>query len=74
MGIIGTTKRRILEAVKKRSSHGYELADRLGISLSSAYDHLNELHENGFVEFKMKGRRKVYELTENGEKLLESIG
>lgn len=73
MGIIGSTKKRILKSVKERSAHGYKLADRLDISLSSIYNHLGELFENGLIESRVEGRRKVYSLTDDGKKLLEVI-
>lgn len=73
MAIIGSAKKKLLEAIGKEPSHGYELAERVGISKSSAYDHLGDLFEGDLVKFEKKGRRKVYELTSKGEKLLEAL-
>ncbi|KXA92034.1 hypothetical protein AKJ65_08135 [candidate division MSBL1 archaeon SCGC-AAA259E19] len=73
MTIIGSTKKKLLEAIGKEPSHGYELSERVGISKSSAYDHLADLCEDGFIKFEKRGRRKVYELTSKGGKLLEAL-
>jgi DNA-binding PadR family transcriptional regulator len=74
MGIIGSTKERILREIGKGQIHGYTLAKRLGISLSSVYDHLRGLRESGLVAAKGKGRRRVYTLTEKGKHLLKALG
>jgi len=73
MGILGSTKERILKEIDKEPIHGYELASRLGISLSSAYEHLKDLREGGFVELKEKGRKRIYLLTDKGKHLLKAL-
>ena len=73
MGIIGTTKERILKEIGKGSVHGYTLAKRLGISLSSVYDHLRDLRESGLVTATGSGRRRTYTLTEKGRHLLKAL-
>ena len=72
-GILGSTKRRVLNEIKKKPIHGYELANRLEISLSSAYEHLRDLRQSGFVEFKEEGRKRVYFLTDKGKYLLKAL-
>jgi len=52
MGIIGETKKQILEEINKSPVHGYQLATTLGIPLSTSYEHLKDLQENNLVEFK----------------------
>jgi len=74
MGIIGSTKERILREIGRGPVHGYTLAKRLGISLSSVYEHLRDLREGGFVAATGKGRRRVYTLTEKGKHLLKALG
>jgi DNA-binding PadR family transcriptional regulator len=74
MGIIGTTKERVLREIGKGPVHGYTLAKRLGISLSSIYDHLRDLREGGLVMATGRGRRRVYTLTEKGKHLLKALG
>jgi len=73
MGILGSTKERILREISKQPIHGYGLANRLEISLSSAYEHLKDLKEGGFVESKEKGRKRVYLLTDKGKHLLKAL-
>jgi DNA-binding PadR family transcriptional regulator len=73
MGILGSTKERIIKEIGNGSIHGYELAKRLGISLSSAYEHLKDLREDGLVETREEGRRQVYLLTDKGKHLLKAI-
>jgi DNA-binding PadR family transcriptional regulator len=74
MGILGSTKDRIMKEIGKGPVHGYELANRLGISLSSVYEHLRDLRESGLVEATGNGRRRVYTLTEKGRHLLKALG
>jgi len=66
MGILGSTKERILKEIGREPIHGYGLANRLGISLSSAYGHLKDMREGGFVELREKGRKRIYFLTDKG--------
>lgn len=54
--------------------HGYALAKKQGISLSSTYEHLRDLREGGLVAAAGKGRRRVYTLTEKGRHLLKALG
>ena len=74
MGILGPTKERILREIGRGPAHGYALSKRLGISLSSAYEHLRDLREGGLVVARGKGRRRVYSLTEKGRHLLKALG
>ncbi len=71
--VIGSTKEKILKEVGKGPIHGYGLAKRLGIPLSSVYEHLKDLREGGFVELRKKSRKKVYLLTDKGEHLLKAL-
>ena len=77
MSLIGETKLNILLRLREGPTHGYELADELGISKGYVYQHLEELQEAGMIELKQKeteGRqRKFYRLTENGELLLTAL-
>ena len=73
MGILGSTKERILREIGRGPVHGYELAKRLGISLSSVYEHFRDLRESGLVEAAGRGRRRVYSLTEKGKHLMKAL-
>lgn len=74
MGILGSTKERILREIGREPVHGYALARGLGIPLSSAYEHLRDLREGGLVQSKLIDRRRVYALTERGRHLLKALG
>lgn len=73
MWLLGSTKERILKEIGKGPIHGYELANRLGISLSSAYEHLKDLRKGGFVELGEEGRKRIYLLTDKGRHLLKAL-
>jgi len=62
-----------LEGDRQGAVHGYELAKRLGISLSSVYEHFRDLRESGLVEAAGRGRRRVYSLTEKGKHLMKAL-
>ena len=75
----------ILLALEKGPSHGYNLMqiikdDTYGVwnpTASSLYPHLSSLTEKGLIEFttEMEGKRerKVYDITQKGEKTLKKI-
>jgi len=73
MTIISSAKMKILKELAKEPLHGYALSKRLGITISSIYEHLSELENEGLVHHKTEGRRKVYRLTEKGKKLVEIL-
>lgn len=77
MSLIGQTKLNILRELKSGSSHGYAIAKEIGVSSGGIYTHLSELKEEGMItvtEQRDEGReQKSYELTENGELLLEAL-
>ena len=75
----------ILLALEKEPSHGYNLMqiikdDTYGVwnpTASSLYPHLSSLTEKGLIEFTTetegKRERKVYDITQKGEKTLKKI-
>jgi len=73
MSIISKTKLAILEELSKQPLHGYALAKKLNITISSIYVHLFELEQYGFVTHTISERRKVYSLTEKGKMLLNLL-
>lgn len=73
MGIIGSTKKKILQEIQKNPLHGYGLAKKLGVSLSSVYEHLKDLKKHGLVEIREEKRKKLYHLTKKGELLLKAL-
>ena len=71
MAIISKTKLAILQELSKQPLHGYTIAKKLNITISSVYAHLSELERHGFVTHTISERRKVYSLTEKGKVLLD---
>ncbi|RLF15345.1 MAG: threonine synthase [Thermoprotei archaeon] len=80
---LGRTKLLILKTLLARPLHGYGLLLRLkkaGLELKppSLYQHLSELEEMGLirdigVEVVRGRRRKIYEVTERGRRVLEGV-
>lgn len=77
MSLIGDAKLQILLQLRNEPSHGYALANELGISSGYIYQHLEELREAGMIEVKeneSEGRQRTfYRLTENGQLLLDAL-
>jgi len=71
MSIISKTKLAILQELSKQPLHGYALAKKLNITISSIYAHLSELEEHGFITHTIFERRKIYSLTKKGKILLD---
>lgn len=72
IGLLGPTKRRILEQLQRAPSTAAGLADDLGFQTSAIRGHLDALEEQGLVVARFRragvGRpRKVYELTDEGQ-------
>jgi len=73
MSIVSSTKKKILDEIRSNPTHGYEISKKLGIPISSVYEHLKELREHGLIEYEQSGRRNVYRLTEKGKLLLKAL-
>jgi len=73
MSIISKTKLAILKELSKQPLHGYALAKKLNITISSIYAHLSELENEGFVKHTTSERRKIYSLTDKGKALLHLL-
>lgn len=78
MSLIGETKLSILRELANGPSHGYAIAEEVGMSHGGIYTHLQELQEESVVEIKEEqeeGRgKKMYRLTDNGQLLLRALG
>lgn len=78
MSLIGDTKHQILLRLQEEPTHGYALAKELEISSGYVYQHLEELEDAGMIEVRNKeseGRQRMtYQLTENGQLLLQALG
>lgn len=73
MALISKTKLAILKELEKQPLHGYVLAKKLNITISSIYSHLNELKSYNFVESFYVNRKRVYRLTDKGKLLLKLL-
>jgi len=71
--VITSSKQKILEGLKRKSMHGYEISKELKVPISSVYEHLRYLREKGFVRFEKRERKRVYRLTKRGEYLLRAL-
>jgi len=73
MELIGSTKRKILLEIAKRSTHGYQLAISLTLPLSTVYGHLSDLNKLGLIEKKIYNRQIIYDLTDKGRTFIKMI-
>ena len=73
MKILGDSKRKILFQLVEQNLHGYDLALKIGISVSGIYQHLKELVDQGLIVVISDNRRKIYGITEKGRALAEII-
>ena len=73
MELIGSTKRKILLEIKKKPSHGYQLALSLKLPLSTVYGHLKDLQELGLIEKQIYNRQIIYNLTDKGKTFIKVI-
>lgn len=71
--MLGKTKLKILQIIAQSPQHGYALSKKLGVSISSIYDHLKDLEKSGLVKAEEKESRKLYSMTTNGEMLLKAL-
>ena len=73
MSIISHSKKKILFELLNEPKHGYKIAKLTNLPMGSIYDHLAELVEAGFIEYKEKEGKKIYQLTKKGEMLLRAL-
>jgi len=74
VSLIRDAKLDILLTLQEGPSYGYELQKNLSLNRGTVYVHLNELQEAGMIEVdREEDDKKYYQLTENGELLLEAL-
>lgn len=74
--IIGRTKEHILTQFNQGPQYGYDIAKSLNIALSTVYGHLKDFQQEGLITTisdDIENRRKMYELTDKGCKLLDVL-
>jgi DNA-binding PadR family transcriptional regulator len=75
VSLIGDAKLNILQTLREGPSYGYELQGELSLNRGTVYVHLNELREAGMIEVdRVENDKKYYQLTEDGEQLLNALG
>lgn len=69
----------ILLLLRDRPRHGYDLAEGLGelapedrVDLGNLYRLLRDLEVEGLVRSRMGGRKRIYELTDDGRDVLDA--
>jgi threonine synthase len=75
LGLEISTKEKILQILGKKDTYGYDLWKKLGKTMTRAaiYQHLNELSEKGLIVSYEKGRKKFFNITQRGKKVLRAI-
>ena len=74
MSLIGESKERILFYIAEHGEgYGYAISKELDIQLPAVYEHLRDLEEADVLKSEMEGRRRTYELTEDGTKLVDVL-
>lgn len=71
--MVGKTKLKILQIIAHSPQYGYALSKKLGVSVSSIYDHLNDLEKMGLAKKENEEGKKFYSITANGELLLKAL-
>lgn len=57
--------------ISKKSCHGYELMEKLKTNQGTIYPLLNSLEKEGLVNSVSKGRKREYNITNEGKKTLK---
>jgi len=75
VGLELSTKEKILQALSRGDTYGYDLWKRFGKTMTRAavYQHLNDLFERGLVTTYEKEGRKYFKITERGRRVLRAI-
>jgi predicted transcriptional regulator len=75
VGLELTTKEKILQALNKKDTYGYDLWKKFGKTMTRAaiYQHLNELLKKGLIVSYTKDGKKFFKITERGKKVLQAI-
>jgi threonine synthase len=75
LGLDISTKEKILRALSRKDTYGYDLWKKLGkvMTRAAVYQHLNELSEKGLIVGYEKGGKRFFRITERGRKALRAI-
>jgi threonine synthase len=75
LGSMLTTKEKILRLVLGGETYGYEVWKSLGkgMTIGAVYQQIADLEKRGLVSSSLKGKRRYYEITERGRRVLEAL-
>lgn len=75
VSLIGDTKMEILSRLSESPAHGYQLHKEVGVTTSTIYAHLDEFEDAEMIEQvkPTEEGRVMYQITEQGEQLLELL-
>jgi threonine synthase len=70
-----STKENILRLIAKENTYGYAIWKRIGkeMTLGAVYQHLSDLEERGLIKGNPRGKRKIFEITERGKRVLSAL-
>ena len=75
LGSMLTTKEKILRHIAFRVTYGYEIWKAIGkgMTIGAVYQHIADLERRGLISSKLKGKRRYYEVTERGKRVLTAL-
>jgi DNA-binding PadR family transcriptional regulator len=70
-----TTKEKIMRHIAGGSTYGYEIWKAIGkgMTIGAVYQHITDLENKGLVSSIVKGKRKYYEITDRGKRVLAAL-
>jgi len=75
LGSMLTTKEKILRHISGGETYGYEAWKTVGkgMTMGAVYQHIADLESRGLVSSTVRGKRKYYEVTETGRRVLAAL-
>jgi len=75
LGSMLTTKEKIMRHIAGGSTYGYEIWKAIGkgMTIGAVYQHIADLEEKGLVSSSVKGKRKYYDITDRGRRVLAAL-
>ena len=70
-----TTKEKIMRHISGGSTYGYEIWKAIGkgMTIGAVYQHIADLEERGLVSSTVKGKRRYYDVTDRGRRVLAAL-
>ncbi len=75
LGSMLTTKEKILRHISGGTTYGYEVWKAIGkgMTIGAVYQHIADLEERGLISSSVRGKRRYYEITERGKRILSAM-